>query len=224
VTPKDATAESVAPAASAEAETPKKPVFWSAALNITEEGKTAEAEQSNVPPVLRGLRKCEVCGFPITAGRTLCVECEEKKWRGQLKRPQPMPTGSLPAPATAKAEGKALAAAAPSTAPIATVGAGRKPATKEMTSSALATPPRGQIDQFPAQPMSGASPVQARTEMSASSEGERNAATASAPAASPEFVLSAGLEPRQSWFAAHKFEIVMLVVAAAVVAVFLLSR
>jgi GAF domain len=65
----------------------KKQMFWSAA-SAGAEGGAAEADQSHVPPVLRGLRKCEACGFPVSAGRTLCVECEEKKWRGQLKRPQ----------------------------------------------------------------------------------------------------------------------------------------
>jgi len=60
--------------------------------------------------------------------------------------------------------------------------------------------------------------------MSTLGEGERIAATVSAPTVSPEFVLSAGLEPRQSWLVAHKFKIAMLVVVAAVVAVFLLSR
>lgn len=223
VTPKAAAAENAAPAASAEAETPKKPLFWSAALNITEEGKTAEAEQSNVPPVLRGLRKCEVCGFPITAGRTLCVECEEKKWRGQLKRPQPMPTGSLPAATVSKPEGKALAAAARSAAPFMPVEH-RPAAAKEISEAAFTTPPKAQISQPPAQPMSGASPVQAGTEMNGPSEGERDDSTAIVPTAAPEFALSAGLESPQSWFAAHKFKIVMLVAAAAVVAVFLLSR
>jgi hypothetical protein len=36
---------------------------------------------------LRNLRKCEACGFPVSASRVLCVECEEKKWRGQLMIP-----------------------------------------------------------------------------------------------------------------------------------------
>jgi hypothetical protein len=66
----------------------KKPLFWSAATAAGAAGGTAESDQSHVPPVLRGLRKCEACGFPVSAGRSLCVECEEKKWKGQLKRPQ----------------------------------------------------------------------------------------------------------------------------------------
>ena len=67
---------------------PAKKLFWSLSVNPAAEAeKPAPPDQSHVPPVLRGLRKCEVCGFPVTAGRVLCVECEEKKWRGQLRRP-----------------------------------------------------------------------------------------------------------------------------------------
>jgi hypothetical protein len=67
---------------------PPKKLFWSLSVNPAAEAeKPALPDQSHVPPVLRGLRKCEVCGFPVTAGRVLCVECEEKKWRGQLRRP-----------------------------------------------------------------------------------------------------------------------------------------
>jgi hypothetical protein len=64
---------------------PKKPLFWFAALAATPEKIQApESDQSHVPPVLRNLRKCEACSFPISEGRVLCVECEEKKWRGKL--------------------------------------------------------------------------------------------------------------------------------------------
>jgi hypothetical protein len=45
--------------------------------------KPIEADQSHVPPMLRSLRKCKACGFPVSEGRTLCVECDEKQWRGQ---------------------------------------------------------------------------------------------------------------------------------------------
>lgn len=34
---------------------------------------------------LRGLHKCEACGFPVSEGRKLCVDCEEKSWRGQSR-------------------------------------------------------------------------------------------------------------------------------------------
>src|SRR6266567_2741637 len=92
--PVAATAEP-GPVAALETE-PKKKLFWSAALNpVADAARPEEPDQSHVPPVLRSLRKCEACGFPVSAGRVLCVECEEKKWRGHLKLPKmvaPLPT------------------------------------------------------------------------------------------------------------------------------------
>src|SRR5271166_552181 len=68
----------------------QKPLFWSAALRAqgaagrpTGEAKETAAESLAVPPVLRRLEKCQVCGFPVSPGRTFCVECEEKHWRAQ---------------------------------------------------------------------------------------------------------------------------------------------
>lgn len=60
----------------------KKRQLWSALDTVTKVTNEAP-DQSHIPPVLRNLRKCEACGFPISPGRTLCVECEEKKWRGR---------------------------------------------------------------------------------------------------------------------------------------------
>lgn len=78
---------------------PKKPLFWSAALAATPEKIQApETDQSHVPAVFRNLRKCEACSFPISEGRVLCVECEEKKWRGKLT-----PKAAPPAPASTPA-------------------------------------------------------------------------------------------------------------------------
>lgn len=65
----------------------KKPVFWSAALRSAASAEPADAG-STVPPGLRNLQKCQACGFPVSQGRTFCVECEEKQWRGQ-RLPQP---------------------------------------------------------------------------------------------------------------------------------------
>ncbi len=62
-------------------ESSKKKLFWSSALTPAgDASKAVEPDQSHVPPVLRGLSKCEgPCGFPISAGRNLCVECEEEE-------------------------------------------------------------------------------------------------------------------------------------------------
>jgi hypothetical protein len=64
---------------------PKKPVFWSAAGHAPASAAPADEarEPIAVPPVLRSLQKCQACGFPVSQGRTFCVECEEKQWRGQ---------------------------------------------------------------------------------------------------------------------------------------------
>jgi putative methionine-R-sulfoxide reductase with GAF domain len=49
-------------------------------------------------PVSRGavasLRKCEACGFPVSEGRQLCLDCEKKRVSAQ-----PVPAAPAPAPA-----------------------------------------------------------------------------------------------------------------------------
>jgi hypothetical protein len=63
----------------------KKSLFWSATMqNQGSAGRSAEAAaEVAVPPMLRNLRKCQACGFPVSQGRAFCVECEERQWRGQ---------------------------------------------------------------------------------------------------------------------------------------------
>jgi hypothetical protein len=64
----------------------RKPLFWSAAMQTqgvaSGTGEAAAAEPA-VPAMLRNLRKCQACGFPVSQGRAFCVECEERQWRGQ---------------------------------------------------------------------------------------------------------------------------------------------
>jgi hypothetical protein len=63
----------------------KSPVFWSSDMQVSDgAGRTNDvAESIPVPLGLRDLQKCKACGFPVSQGRTFCVECEEKQWRGQ---------------------------------------------------------------------------------------------------------------------------------------------
>ena len=194
--------------AKAGASVAQKPLFWSAAMSA--EGgseKTGEADQSHVPPVLRGLRKCEACGFPISGGRTLCVECEEKKWRGQLPRAQAaMPTGAIGDAASRKPDSQAFAAAAHSVgtaAPVPVAGsavAGLAAAAKLKEQRAE---PKEQIEAKIAVEMK---PAEIRAESPA-----------------PELVLSAALEPPQSWLVRNKYIVgVVLAVVAVVTAVILL--
>jgi len=193
---------------------PRKPLFWSAALSpAADAGKTEETDQSHVPPVLRSLRKCDACGFPVSAGRALCVECEEKKWRGQLKVPKAVPAPAVasgPAilvAATPKPEARAFAAAAQ------TVGAaGTAPPSGASTASVAISPAIKE-------PKEGAESVEAAPVL---------ASTVVETAATPEastgaFVLSAGLEPSQSWIARNKYVLsLLLVIGVAAIAVFLL--
>lgn len=189
--------------APAETEEAKKPLLWSAANAAVEAEKTSgvdssQADQNHVPPVLRGLRKCEACGFPISGGRTLCVECEEKKWRGQLKKPQaPTATPTIEDGGLKKSEGQASVAVA-------------------RGSASISAPVWGSVSAELA-----AKPTQVSEEKMVAPEAMQTATLPEHPAG--ELVLSAGLEPSQSWLARNKYIVgVVLAVAAAVTVIFLI--
>ncbi|MGC1453126.1 MAG: GAF domain-containing protein [Candidatus Sulfotelmatobacter sp.] len=238
----------------AEAVPPKNRLFWSAVLNpAADAGKPEEQDQSHVPPVLRSLRKCEACGFPVSASRVLCVECEEKKWRGQLRVPPAGPPrpgvllekavlgppaakaptenqGSIAAleaqrhpnsgvAASAKTGVGTAAAVAPALAaasvalPSKTAGV----APGNSTSSVAVQTSPGMRPEAPAI-ADVAPPPQAPMR-----ETESEPPAQAAADAAPEFVLSAGLEPSQSWLSANKYIVgVLLLVAGVVVTVFLM--
>jgi GAF domain-containing protein len=221
------------PTPSAEAVTPRKRLFWSATLDpAADVEKPEEADQSHVPPLLRNLRKCDACGFPVSAGRVLCVECEEKKWRGQL-RGQPkvrradapqigIPAAVPPATATAKppglAEARAFAAAAQSDTvrpPLLSTPSGLA------TSVVVQTPVRvPRTESKPAvQPAVPAAPA---ADPSVQRDSASSLQTSEFP--SPDFVLSAGLRPSQSWLSGNKYVIGVLLVVAAAIAAFVLLR
>ncbi len=244
----------------------KKPFFWSAAGASTDAQKPAELDQTHVPPVLRNLRKCEACGFPVSAGRTFCVECEEKKWRGQLRTP---PAASRPssgaAVSTASASAKVPAAPALGTSLSGTLtglsisaASASPPAARAFAAAAqsVAAPQNSSaVNVAPSLALPEASPIATLSATPAPAKGiEKHPATGdfskiappSTPAAAapsqpeakadlnsatavaknapvPELVLSAGLAPSRSWFAANKYIVgALLVVAAVVAAVFLL--
>ena len=46
-------------------------------------------------PVLDKIRKCEACGFPVSEGRTLCLDCETARFSGDS--PAPLAGGQPPA-------------------------------------------------------------------------------------------------------------------------------
>ena len=239
VTPKVASAPIVpAPAPSALA---KKPLFWSASSSAADAEKPAEVDQSHVPPVLRSLRSCEACGFPVSPGRALCVECEEKRWRGQLKRPGAISPASISRPSESRSESKpesksppsrqerekggapaadlplgpvahlvavaAQTATAPALQPAATVAAVPKVGSPEVAAAVEASPVQV--------PIAVVEPVPVvQTEVKEATPGRADATEVS----SPDFVLSAGLEPPPSWIRANIFVIVVVLLVAAGVA------
>src|ERR1700728_580356 len=221
------------PTPSTEAGRPRKGLFWSAALNPAAAAEQPEEEdQSHVPPVLRNLRKCDACGFPVSAGRVLCVDCEEKKWRGPLRgqlkvRPADAPQIGIPAAvpptaATAKPlgleEAWAFAAAAQSDTvrpPLLSTPSGLA------TSAVVQTPARVQsTESKPTAPP--AVPAALALDPSVQKDSASSVQTSEFP--SPDFVLSAGLRPSQSWLSGNKYVIGVLLVVVAAIAAFVLLR
>ena len=198
---------------------PAKPLLWSATVTASE--NSGEGDQSHVPPVLRGLRKCEACGFPISGGRVLCVECEEKKWRGQLRRPQPMPTGAIaassPAPGSAVRSAAAQGQSRPTTFSAAMAVSATKPASSPAVREA----------QFSQNGREVGNSAPLTTNIAAA---EKPAAVPEAAAsilvqnAAPSFVFSGGLVDSPSWIAANKYVIGALALVAALVTAFFLAR
>ncbi len=212
---------SPAPSAnSVEIPAPKKPLFWTAEIHPGADAAKAEkADRSHVPPVLRNLRKCEACGFPVSADRALCVECEEKKWRGQLK-----PASALRKPTNSVVPNATIPTAKEPQAPppnpetrtlvaeIQTVAAPVPAFSTQLTSTAV-TESRDSADQ----------PLPTLTTANTPAEQTKSAAEP-VETSSSNFVLSAGLEPSESWLSANKYVLGVLIVACILVAVFLLLR
>ena len=229
---------------------PKKPLFWSASSNAAEAEQPAQADQSHVPPVLRSLRTCEACGFPVSPGRALCVECEEKRWRGQLKRPGASlpPSASRPSQPRSelrselrpesKSESKSplLAKDARNRAPApaaelplgpvahlvavaaqsAAAPAAAKVAAPEVQTAVQDTPVK--------ESKAAAEPLPVAPKVAQSEMKDATPALAADPigTSSPDFVLSAGLEPPQSWIRGNLFVIVLVLLVAAGVALTIL--
>jgi GAF domain len=66
-----------------------KPLLWSAIDGDQDRLDFGDAENllddASIPLALKELRKCEACGFPVSEGRRLCLDCDEKDWRGQRR-------------------------------------------------------------------------------------------------------------------------------------------
>jgi hypothetical protein len=185
---------------------PKKPLFWSAAMRA-HEGAQTKSTDAAVPLNLRNLKKCQACGFPVSQGRTYCVECEEKLWRSQpaqspltrvAPKPAPEPSASVDKLETILAEENPPTKI--STAPDSTiiespaVASAEKSETKINTSSVTTIKPTAAIGDLDPQTI-------ATTNLEADN---------SAP------FLGASLQT-QSWFASNKYILGALLLVSGVI-------
>jgi len=203
--PKPVAAESTVPKVAI-----KKPLLWSAAAS-TSVTQPPESDQSHVPPVLRNRRKCETCGFPVSEGRTVCVECEEKQWRGRLyvSGLTVRPRTAAAAPTTVPAVNRAVAAEVVVSTPA------DKPTPQSGTSQAMVQPVPQAVESSVLSPVSSSFREEASTlsatEVSGTSEGTLP-------------FLSAGISSSESWLSANKYVLGAIVMVGVVMAVIALLR
>jgi len=200
-------------AAAAAAPSTTKPLFWSAAMRAQGNSHASQKadEPVTVPPVLRKLPKCGACGFPVSPGRTFCVECEEKQWRGQ-RLPQPKDDCSrdsqsdpLETPvALASSGAPELTASNPSVSVQTSAPAG------VASESSSPAPTVATTEQLSSAPIA-AQPLAART-----SEISASTISAAETAADPTPFLSSAVQS-ESWFAANKYVLASLFVVAFII-------
>jgi hypothetical protein len=177
-----------------------RPVLWSAPFHAAPEApRPAEVDQSLVPPVLRDLHKCWACGFPVSEGRKLCVECEEKQWRGRLRVP-------------VAAAGKDVA--------VAGAAVARAVSSNQALAAAAGAASLPGPDVFPSGQFKSETPRPAAVVQPAAHAATATVAETSEIKPSPP-ILSGGMES-ESWLSANKYIVgalllVVIVVAAIVV-------
>jgi hypothetical protein len=196
------------------APSPAKPRFWSVATHPDSTAAAASAESTRVPPGLRNLQKCQACGFPVSQGRTYCVECEEKQWRGQpLTKPVPnaiTPVSAKTEPALASQ--KLAAPSAVTTKPV-------EPSTPEITPRKAAA-----VTPAPAPPASPSSPALPKAPPIASADDPQ---LVPIPAKAPvedilltesSALFQSSVAPSESWLSANKYVLLALLTVAIIIA------
>jgi hypothetical protein len=193
-----------------ETEGSHKPLFWSAAIQKqASSGPVDEGAGSiAVPPVLRNLQKCQACGFPVSQGRTLCVECEEKHWRGQAVA-QPTTPARQAQPVSALISSSASPAAEnPAEAELASAAAAGVGGMRNLTSPAINSATISEHSSPGSSSLPGNLPPQ-----NMPAEVSVNVPTCESATL---FVNSAA--DSTSWFAEHKYILGALLVVAVVIA------
>jgi hypothetical protein len=197
----------------APSEVAKKPLFWSAATNISgNPAPSSAAESTSVPAILRNLQKCQACGFPVSQGRTFCVECEEKQWRGQ-RPPQPSASAAQQVrvnPTVKQASETSVLKDASSTQTSVPI--------KKSTSGQLANPVPEIVAAAVTKTLISApaqsAPIVLNVPLSPNPQ----------PAADNAVLFLGSAAQSQSWFASNKYVIAVLIVLAVIIAAIVLSR
>jgi GAF domain len=184
----------------AELEPANKPLFSSPAMQTPASDDPSPEIAASIPlsVELKNLQRCQACGFPVSQGRTFCVDCEGKQWRGE----------GLPQPSAA-----AVAKGREETKPEPQVISARAD-TPEI--SVLKDPPSAQTSKPALEPSNGEVAVAAPAVADLPQ---------SVPQNLPEDVFSSdnstlflsSAAPSESWFAAHKYILGALLVGATVI-------
>lgn len=189
----------------------KKPLFWSAVARAQADAPAAnESTQSiAVLPMLRNLQKCQACGFPVSQGRKLCVECEEKQFRGQR-----IPATSAGDQQRAPVKSEVAQAKQESSVADNRVSAGTSSAVqesrKEIPRAAVTTAMAG-LSQNPSAPTAGDSSFQSSADIPAdvpTSLPEKF----SAPVQDASSLFLSSTVQSESWFAANKYVLFALLI------------
>jgi hypothetical protein len=213
------TAQEVAEAKKAELEkaepepAQKNPLFWSASTRTpTGAGQVDEsAETISVPLELRNLQKCKACGFPVSQGRTLCVECEEKQWRGQSLAQAPASS------VTAGPEQHSESQPEPEVVPAS--GVAPEISVSKDSSSSQTSPSQASVSQTSALAVDPAVGEAAMAVPSVESLPQSTPQTVSEnePTADDSTLFLSSAAPSESWFKANKYVLGALLVVAIVI-------
>jgi hypothetical protein len=201
---------------------PQKPLFWSAALQTASARTAQPAESSGIPAVLRNLQKCQACGFPVSQGRTLCVECEEKQWHGrnllQAKAAGTAETARLqPHPAAGQPESVEISDSASNTACEAV-----QPAIAQLAMAAAASAGGKAGSTLYRNDVSTIDRAAVPNVVSPSPEApgdDESSASPDAPLTDSASSFLSAATPSESWFAANKFILLALAIIAVIIGV-----
>ena len=190
---------------------PKRAILWSAPATGNTVNPPAQTSDSiAVPAALRNVHRCQACGFPVSEGRVLCVDCEEKKWRGEPVQ-RPAKAHEPPTPAPAIASGLSSAATAVSSVPATVAGnVSQRDETEDKPPSSHSSTQPASREQMP---------VEIRqTALSVAPAPPAAIENLTTETTSPGLFLSAGMES-PSWWAANKYVFAAVSIVGIVIAV-----